>query len=86
LKKYPNIEPHIDRTNLDSVSMPIELLNNQEKLSLKNHLQLENEKDLPSFIDENLREILPLRDTGKGFNINTPHVRKSSKSRRNTTK
>ena len=66
--------------------MPIELLNNQEKLSLKNHLQLENEKDLPSFIDENLREILPLRDTGKGFNINTPHVRKSSKSRRNTTK
>lgn len=80
------IKPHIDRTNVNSVSMPIELLNNQEKLSLKNHLQLENEKDLPSFIDENLREILPLRDTGKGFNINTSHVRKSTKSRRNTTK
>jgi hypothetical protein len=46
--------------------------------------KIDRKKD--SNIDENLREILLLRDTDKGFNINTPHVRKSSKSRRNTTK
>ncbi len=69
--------------------MPIEIFNEknkEEKLLLQNHLQLKSENDLPRLIDENLREILPLRDTGKGFNINTPHVRKSTKSRRNTTK
>lgn len=79
IKNY--IEPQEDRSKFNSESMPIELLNPKEKVLLKEHLQLENEKDLPRFIDENMREILPLRDTDKGFNTKTPHVRKSKKKR-----
>jgi hypothetical protein len=81
IKHY--IKPDIDRTKIDSILMPIEILDKDKmnKQLLQNHLQLENEKDLPRFIDENMREILPLRDTDKGFNIKTPHVRKSRKKR-----
>lgn len=79
IKRY--IKPEEDRSKLNSESMPRELLKPKEKVLLKEHLQLENEKDLPPSIDENLREILPLIDTDKGFNINTPHIRKSRKNR-----
>lgn len=79
IKHY--IKPQEDRSKLDSELMPIEILNRKEKKLIQEHLQLKHEKDLPQFIDENLREILPLRETDKGFNINTPHVRKSRKKR-----
>ncbi|MFM5945139.1 MAG: hypothetical protein ACKO87_12880, partial [Dolichospermum sp.] len=68
-------------SNIDSVLMPIEILNKKEKELLEEYLNVKDEKDLPQFINEDLREILPLRDTDKGFKVNTPHIRKSSKKR-----
>ncbi|WP_017292488.1 MamI family restriction endonuclease [Geminocystis herdmanii] len=53
------IKPEVDRSNLDSVMMPIKLLwRKEEKQLVKNYL---NSQKLPSFIDENTRNILPLR-------------------------
>ncbi|QYX31965.1 MamI family restriction endonuclease [Sphaerospermopsis torques-reginae] len=79
IKHY--IKPQEDRSNFGSELMPIEILNRKEKELLQEHLNVKNEKDLPQFINEDLREILPLRDTDKGFKVNTPHIRKSSKKR-----
>jgi len=60
------IEPHVDRTNLASVLMPIDLLSKDEKNILKaKKIDLSNVK----FIDEETRGFLPLRDSDKSIKI-----------------
>lgn len=54
-------KPEIDRSNLDSVMMPTTIFNKEEKLLVKDYLKIDNNQNLPTFIDENVRNILPLR-------------------------
>lgn len=75
------IAPHINRANIDSINMPINLLYQEEKNLIKDYLNIENDHDLPEWIDENTRNILPLRPINKGFSPKKPYSRSSKKDK-----
>jgi len=60
------IEPHIDRTNIPSENMPLDLLDKNEILLLENNGI--SVKGL-TWVDESTREILSLRDSDKIIKI-----------------
>lgn len=62
------IEPHSDRSNLVSESMPISLLTKQEHIKIQEYCE-KNNIQLDEYIDENLREQLSLRDTDKKIKV-----------------
>lgn len=60
------IEPSIDRSNLPSEDMPVSKLNSSEKKIIKTRgIDIDSLK----YINEDLRKILPLRDTDKKIKI-----------------
>jgi predicted RNA-binding Zn-ribbon protein involved in translation (DUF1610 family) len=69
------IKPDADRLNISSVLMPINILKKSEKAIIMDCLNIKKEEDLPEYIDEKIREYLPLRDTDKGFTVATPYQR-----------
>lgn len=73
------IEPDKDRSNIQSIMMPLKLLNKEEKLLVKDYLQLDDKQKLPEFIDEKTRSILPLRKVTIGNSSQKEYLRFSNK-------
>lgn len=63
--------------------MPIKLLNKEEKLLIKDYLQLNINQKLPEFIDEKTKQILSLRKVMIG---NSPQKEYSRYSATKTNK
>jgi hypothetical protein len=80
------VEPHLNRSKIESILMPINLLYSDEKQLIRDYLQLQNDEDLPEWIDENTRSILALRQTNKGFSPKMPYMRASSKRQQTKNK
>lgn len=76
------IEPTIDRSIVESILMPKHLLEPLENELLKDHFGFKSDLEIPEWISESERAILPLRETKKGFTPKTPHSRKSIRKRR----
>lgn len=62
------ITPDADRTNIESELMPINILKENEINILKKEISSFNEKNI-KFINESMRNFLPLRDTDKKIKI-----------------
>lgn len=73
------IKPKVNRSNLDSVMMPTKFLNKEEKLLVKDYLKIDNNQKLPTFIDENVRNLLPLRKITTGKTSKKSYSRSSNK-------
>ncbi len=71
------IQPEMDRSNLDSVMMPVKLLNKYEQQLVKDYLKIDNNQKLPTFINENIRDILPLRKIIAGKTSKNQYYRSS---------
>lgn len=75
------VEPYVNRNEIESIPMPVKLLKNGfEKNLVKYYLQIENNNELPEFINENTRNILPLREINKGSSPKNVYVRSSKQS------
>lgn len=57
------VEPHIDRSSISSILMPLKLLEKAEQIMLFQNANLPSIKSLPKDVDEKLRAYLPLRVT-----------------------
>lgn len=64
--------------------MPIKLLNKEEKLLVKNYLELDNSQKLPEFIDEKTRQILSLRKVTIGNSSQKEYSRYSATKQNNS--
>lgn len=80
------IEPSTDRSEVESIWMPSSLLNKTEKKIIKAHFGFKSDLEIPEWISESERAILPLRETKKGFAPKTPHSRKSVIKRKKKSK
>ncbi len=71
------VEPHIDRTNIASESMPVGILNKEELevISTITKIDLATIKQKLPFISEELRAFLDLRDTDKISEAKQPYQR-----------
>jgi len=89
---HPNIsieryvEPTIDRSIVESILMPKHLLKPLEKELLKDNFGFKSDLEIPEWIGESERAILPLRETKKGFAPKAPHSRKSVRKRKKKSK
>lgn len=72
------IEPNRSRENIESELMPIGLLKNVEINILKKHIK-NFDKTTTQFINEDMRKLLPLRDTDKKIKIIEKKVHKKLK-------
>ncbi len=75
------LEPHVNREEIESILMPLNLLYSDEKQPIQNYLNLENSHYLPELIDEKTRNILPLIKINKGFTTKTSYARPSNKKK-----
>lgn len=57
------IEPHIDRSSIPSILMPLKILEKAEQIMLVQNANLPSINSLPKDVDEKLRAYLPLRVT-----------------------
>ncbi|NCO75008.1 MAG: MamI family restriction endonuclease [Cyanobacteria bacterium] len=76
------IEPHINRKNIPSILMPLNILQKKEKKLIKDYLQIKKYEDLPESIDEEMRNKLSLRPPRKR-NISKKQYNRASQKNKN---
>lgn len=76
------VKPHIDRNEIESILMPKKILAKDEANLVKDYLQLHDNDDLPEWIDEKTRNILPLRPTKQGSSPKKSYSRASTKRKK----
>lgn len=60
------VEPHIDRSNLESEKMPVSVLTSKEAEAVATSLNISvNDLKKIGFVDEKMRESIPLRNVGR---------------------
>ncbi|MBA2749342.1 MAG: MamI family restriction endonuclease [Tatlockia sp.] len=75
------IEPHLDRSTIPSILMPLKILKKEERSLIAQKANLSGIDNLPEYIDENLRKYLSLRLTLPTKSASTMYQRRVRKTK-----